>query len=87
MQTLRHLIVTGAKPWEGIAERDKSEDLPSIYYEIVPAANGRVCDLRLSGLHTLEGATTTEGNENEERGRNRIIASQHHGTSHTAQSS
>ncbi|MEE1147923.1 MAG: hypothetical protein UHN93_01570, partial [Alistipes sp.] len=47
------------------------------YYEIVPAANGRVCDLRLSGLHTLEGATTTAGNENEERGRNRIIASQH----------
>ena len=28
------------------------------YYEIVPAANGRVCDLRLSGLHTTyEGAT------------------------------
>jgi hypothetical protein len=34
----------GHNPWEGIAERDKSEDLPSIYYEIVPAANGLVCD-------------------------------------------
>jgi hypothetical protein len=32
-------------PWEGIVERDKSEDLPSVYNEIVPAANGLVCDL------------------------------------------
>ena len=50
--------MAGENLWEDFVERDESEDLPSIYYEIVPAANGRVCDLRLSGLHTTyEGAT------------------------------
>ena len=34
-------------PWEGIVERDESEDLPSVYYKIVPAANGQVCNLKI----------------------------------------
>ena len=40
-------------PWEGIVERDKSEDLPSVYNEIVPAANGLVCDLKFSRVTYL----------------------------------
>ena len=40
-------------PWEGIVERDKSEDLPSVYNEIVPAENGLVCDLSYSRVTYL----------------------------------
>ena len=51
-RALRHLKsldkARERKLWEGFVERDKSEDLPSVYNEIVPAANGLVCDLSYS---------------------------------------
>mgnify|MGYP003393123664 len=48
---LRHLLSLGVAPWEGIVGQDESEDLPSVYNEIMPAANGRVCDLSFSRVH------------------------------------
>ncbi len=39
--SLRHHLSHWTKVWEGIANRNESEDLPSVYNEIMPAANGQ----------------------------------------------
>ena len=53
---LRHHKATGVT-WEGIVNRSESEDLPSVYNEIMPAANGQVCDLIFSSSNMCKGAT------------------------------